>query len=91
MVYLTLDEDIPKQRYITVDAGAFVLRLSSEEARDIAVGIFQLLGSHQQESSNVVNIAEFAKQLHVAKHRVEGGGNADRRTAMPAKATPVLR
>ena len=62
MIYLTLDEDVPAQRYITVDSGAFVLRLSSEEAQGIAIGILQLLGERQDNTSNVINIGQVTKR-----------------------------
>jgi hypothetical protein len=65
VIYLTLYEDIPDQRYITLDTGAVAVRLGAEEAEEIAIAIFQLLSRCQQPCPNVVSITEFTEKSYI--------------------------
>lgn len=56
MIYVTLYEDIPEQRYVTLDTGTVAVRLDSDEAEEIAIAILQLLSRCQQPRRNVVSI-----------------------------------
>ena len=80
MIFVGLQEDNPKQRYVTIDTGSVVIRLSLEEAEDIATSILQLLGRRESAPSsefcpNVVSIAEFVERMQVSAHRPEGGSS----------------
>ena len=75
MIYLDLQEDNPKQRYVTVDTGAVVVRLSLEEAEGIAIGILQLLSGRPQPHPNVVNIAEFTEKTYVLAQSADGSSS----------------
>ena len=80
MIYVGLQEDNPKQPYVTIDSGSVVVRLSLEEAEDIATSILRLLGRRQSTSSpeffpNVVSIAEFTERLPASTHSPEGGSS----------------
>jgi hypothetical protein len=56
VIYVTLYEDIPEQRYVTLDTGTVAVRLDSDEAEEIAIAILQLLSRCQQPRRNVVSI-----------------------------------
>jgi hypothetical protein len=80
VIYVGLQEDNPKQPYVTIDSGSVVVRLSLEEAENIATSILQLLGRRESASSsefcpNVVSIAEFMERMQASTHSPEGGSS----------------
>jgi hypothetical protein len=60
MIYLSLQEDAPNQRYLIVDSGTAAVRLGEKEAEEMAIEILRLLSGSRQPLPNVIDIAAYS-------------------------------